>query len=93
MNRKVKKWFWELKKLEEISDKKVEEIKQYLIGKTITINDPNFNGQKYGSSKKSLYGKSFIFTKDHDLIYFNGMLYTYYKSHGNPLHLDNCIIS
>ena len=71
----------------------INQAKQILEGKKITINDEHFNGQPYGHSKKSLKGKSFIYTKDIFIhISDEGKLYVQPPDCNDTILLDRCLI-
>ena len=93
------------KKLETIQNKAVENRKNFydlidqarniLEGKTITINDEKFNGQPYGISKKSLKGKSFIYTKAENIFTYisdEGKIYIQPFDCNATISLDDCLI-
>lgn len=74
--------------------KLIIEIRDYFIGKTITINKKSSNGQPYGRSRKPLKGTSFTCTK-HTFIYCNdgGRLYIQPPDCNAVIYLDECLIT
>ncbi len=72
----------------------INQAKIILEGKTIIINDERFNSQPYGTSRKFLKGKSFVYTKD-IFLYLDdiGKLYIQPPGCNSTLLLDKCLIN